>query len=92
MDRDTAVILTQTKSTAVAVLLTIFFGGIGLFYVGAKSAIWMTIIESILFVITLITLGFGGILLVPFHIVALIMAINGVNKHNAQLIASTTSK
>lgn len=91
MDRDTAVILTQSKSTAVAVLLTLFFGGLGLFYVGTKSAILMTIIEVVLVVITFITLGFGGILLIPFHIVALILAISGVNKHNARLIASTTT-
>lgn len=91
MDRDTAIILTQTKSTAVAVLLTIFFGGLGLFYIGTKSAVLMTIIEIILVVIALITLGFGGILLLPFHIVALIMAINGVNKHNAKLLEATTT-
>ncbi|GAB6096777.1 hypothetical protein JCM14469_30300 [Desulfatiferula olefinivorans] len=92
MDKDTAVILTQSKSTGVAVVLTLLFGGLGLFYVGATSAIFMTIIEVILMFITFITLGFGIVLLLPFHIVALILAITGVNRHNAKLISSTCAR
>lgn len=89
MDRDTAVILTQSKSTGVAVLLTILFGGIGLFYTSTQAGIWMTIIEFILITITIFTLGIGVILLVPFHIACLIMAISGVKKSNANLLMST---
>ncbi len=90
MDRDTAVILTQTKSIAVSVLLTLLFGGFGLFYVSVLAGVIMSVVEIIAWVITILTFGLGIVLLIPCHIICLIWAIVGVQKHNEKLIATTT--
>ncbi len=49
MDKDTAIILTQTKSTGMACFLTLFFGGAGLFYVSILAGIIGLVIEIVCF-------------------------------------------
>jgi len=88
MDHKTAAILTQSKSTGIAALLTLLFGGWGLFYVSIVSGLIATLIEIILGIVTFITFGFGLVLLVPFHIICLIWAMSAVNKYNRNLVNS----
>lgn len=87
MDKETAIIMTQSKSQGIAILLTLMFGAFGLFYVGTKTAIWTIIVEAVLILLTIVTLGIGGIFLGLFHIYTIILAVNGVKKHNEELIA-----
>lgn len=91
MDKETAIILTQSKSMAVGLIITWFFGGLGVFYVSIIGGIVLGGLEFLAWIIALFTFGFGVILLVPIHIVALIWTFLGVKKHNSKLIAQFSS-
>ncbi len=71
----------QTKSMAVAVVLTVLFGPLGLLYVSVLGGI-------ILLVVTLLSAGILGIVTWP---AAIIWAVIGVNKHNAALLQGMQS-
>lgn len=88
MDRDTAIILTQSKSMAVGLLITWFFGGLGVFYVSMMGGLVLGGLEVVAWIITFMTLGIGTILLIPLHFAALIWTYLGVKKHNARLISN----
>lgn len=85
MDQQTATILTQSKSTGVAVILALLFGGLGLLYATVKGGIIMSIVT----VVAWITIVVGiGLILVPIcHLVSVIWAVTAVNAHNQSLIA-----
>ena len=85
MNSETAVALAKTKSVALGIVLTIIFGGLGVFYATIVGGIVMTLLEIIAVVITVITLGFGVIILIPVHIIALIWTIVAINNHNKKL-------
>jgi len=88
VDKETAIVLTQSKSMPVGILITWFFGGFGVFYVSIIGGLVLGGLEFILWIVTFFTLGFGLILLIPLHIIALIWTYMGVKKHNNKLIAS----
>ena len=88
MDRETAIILTQSKSMAVGMLITWFFGGLGVFYVSMLGGLVLGSLEFVLWVVTFMTFGIGVILLIPLHIAALIWTYMGVKKHNIRLLAN----
>jgi hypothetical protein len=90
MDKETAVILTKTKSTATAVILTLFFGGLGLFYASIVGGIVMTILEILCIVVGVFTFGLGFLLIPVIHIVTLIWAVVAVKKHNSRLVQMAT--
>jgi len=89
MDKEAAAIMIQAKSTGVAVLLTMLFGGVGLLYGSIIGGIIMTVIEVCLWILAVITLGLGLVLLLPFHLVCVIWAIVAVGNHNKRLIAGS---
>lgn len=70
-------LVNSMKSTATAVILTFFFGPLGLFYVSTGAA-------AVLTIISVVTLGIGLIITWP---IAIILSITGVNKHNAMVLA-----
>lgn len=72
-------VVLPTKSMAVAILLAIFFGPLGLFYSSVTGAIIMTIITI---PVALITAGIGLVVLIP---ICILIAAVAVNKHNAKL-------
>lgn len=88
MDKETAIILTQSKSMAVGMIITWFFGGLGVFYVSLLGGIVLGGLEFVLWIVTFMTLGVGVVLLIPLHIVALAWTYMGVKKHNTKLLAS----
>ncbi len=89
MENKAVAAVIQTKSVGVAVILTLLFGGLGVFYVSIAGGIVMGVITAIAWLITVATLGLAGFVLVPIvHGIALIWAIVGVNKHNKALVAS----
>ena len=87
MDKETAIILTQSKSMAVGLIITWFFGGLGVFYVSILGGLVLGGLEFIAWIVTFVTFGFGVVLLIPIHIAALIWTFLGVKKHNSKLIA-----
>ena len=87
MDKHAAIIMTQTKSTGLAVLLTLLFGGFGVFYATTLGGIVMAIVELIGWALVVVTLGFGIVLVPVIHVIALIWCVVAVNNHNKQLIA-----
>ena len=93
MDRNSVALVIQAKSVAVAIILTLMFGGLGVFYVSILGGIIMSIITAIAWFITLVTFGFAGIILIPLvHGIALIWGIVGVNRHNKKLVLAATIK
>lgn len=67
----------QTKSTGTAVLLTVLFGPLGLFYASVAGG-------AILTALTVLTLGLGILITWP---VAIVWSIVAVSNHNQRLMA-----
>lgn len=76
----------QSKSMGLGIVLTLLFGGFGMFYVSILSGIICSIIELVLLFISFLTFGLGVILIVPFHIVLLIYTVVAINIHNKKLL------
>ena len=91
MDKETALILTQSKSIGVGLLITWLFGGFGVFYVSVLGGVVMGILELILWVLSFFTMGLALILLAPVHILSMIWVYMGVKNHNKRLIAGLGS-
>ena len=85
MDREAAAILTQSKSVGTAVVLTLFFGGLGLLYATVKGGVIMLIVD----IVCLLSLLIGiGLVLIPIaRVVSVIVAVNSVQAHNRRLIS-----
>lgn len=79
-----AALQSQQKSTAVGVLLTLFFGGFGMFYVSMKAGIICSILEIILWILVFVFIG--AILLPIFHIIVIVLAITSINQYNQNII------
>jgi hypothetical protein len=91
MNTQAAIILTKTKNMALAVILTILFGGLGLFYASIVGGIVMTVLEIIIVIAGFVTVGIAWLLIPLLHIINLIWAIVAVKKHNARIIAAAGS-
>lgn len=76
----------KSKSLAVGVILTLFFGGFGTFYVSIIGGIICSAIELVLWVIIIFTAGFGIILALPMHIVFIIYTIISINAQNKKVL------
>ena len=88
MDKETAKIMVQSKSMGLGIVLAIIFGFLGLFYASVKGGLIMAVVELICIVLSVITLGFGAIILMPAcHIACAIWANVAIKKHNAALFA-----
>lgn len=85
MDKDSAMILTQSKSMGLGVVLTLFFGGLGVFYASILGGILMTLAELASLVLCFVVIGF--FLLPIVHIIALIWTVVAINSHNQKLLA-----
>lgn len=87
MDRATAAVMVQAKSVGLAFVLTLFFGGLGLFYASITGGIVISIIEVLALIVAFVTLGIGGVLLPVIHVVAIIWAIFATQQHNTKLLS-----
>ena len=71
------VVMTPTKSAGVAIILTVLFGPLGMFY----STIWGAIIMSILtLIVGIVTVGLGLIVMWPIAIIWGAVAAGSYNK------------
>ncbi|MBM2813430.1 MAG: hypothetical protein HW421_192 [Ignavibacteria bacterium] len=77
------------KSRGASVLLTIFFGGLGLLYATTKGGIIMTIVEVINLFLCFLVIGF--FLLPIIHIITIVWGLKAVDSYNKELIASVNS-
>lgn len=92
MDRATATIITQSKSLAAAVVLALFFGGLGLFYASVPGGTILTVIAVVIGLLAIPTLGLALALLPVLHLVAVIWAVVAVQEHNKRLVAGLPTK
>lgn len=76
----------KSKSLAVGVILTLFFGGFGTFYVSIIGGIVCSVIELILWLIIIFTAGIGVVLAVPMHIIFIIYTIVSINMQNKKVL------
>ncbi len=84
----TQAVAAQPKSMGLAVLLTLIFGSLGMFYSTIVGGIVMTIVTVICLIITFLTLGLGGALFFIVWPIQLIWTVVAVNKYNNELIAN----
>jgi hypothetical protein len=87
MDRATAAVMVQAKSVGLAFVLTLLFGGLGLFYASIVGGIVISILELLAVIVAFLTLGIGGVLIPVLHVVAVIWAIIATQQHNGKLLA-----
>lgn len=80
----TPVLVMPTKSMAVAILLTLFFGPLGLFYSSVKGGIIMLILSM---VVGLLTAGFG---LIVTQIMCVIWGAVSTNAHNQKMVTAVS--
>ncbi|MFQ6083954.1 MAG: hypothetical protein ACE5WD_11455 [Candidatus Aminicenantia bacterium] len=69
--------MTPTKSMGVAILLTVLFGPLGMFYSTIWGAIIMIVVSA---VVGLLTLGFGLIITWPICVIWAAVATSSYNK------------
>ena len=90
MDRETAAIMTQSKSAGTAVVLTLFFGGLGLLYATVKGGLVMIVVDALCFLSILVGIG---LILVPIaRIVSVIIAVTAVQEHNRRLVSGAAER
>ena len=77
------VVVTPTKSAGVAILLTVLFGPLGMFYSTIAGAIVMIVVSLL---VGVVTLGIGLLLTWPVCIVWAAMA---ASSHNKKLLGGT---
>ena len=77
MSANRATVVISTKSPGIAILLTILFGPIGMFYSTIPGAILMCLVSL---VVGVLTLGLGLLLTWPICVLWAALAANAYNK------------
>ena len=75
------------KSSGIAALLALLFGGLGLLYASIPVGLVATIIEIVMLIVVVFTAGLGLLLYIPWHIICVIAAIVLVGRHNKRLLS-----
>ena len=88
MDNKTVAALIQAKSTGLAVILSLLFGGLGLLYATIPGGIIMSIVTVLVWILGIITLGIGLILVPVVHFVCVIWSVVAVKKYNTKLLSA----
>ena len=76
----------SAKSTALAILLALFFGPLGLLYSSVTGAIVMFVLYIASIVVGVMTFGIGLFLLLFIHPICAVWAAVAVNSHNKELL------
>lgn len=79
--------MVQAKSVGLAFVLTLVFGGLGLFYASITGGIIITVLQVLALLITFVTLGIGVVLFPILQLVAVVWAIIATQNHNKALLA-----
>ena len=83
----TIVVQIQPKNLAIAVILTLVFGPLGMFYATIPGGIVMGIINVLIMIISFLTLGIGSIFFLFTWPICLIWTILSVNAQNKRAMA-----
>ncbi len=86
MRKSELLILTQSKSTGVALALALFFGPIGLLYADVSLALKTMVACFVAVMLGFLTGGIGWILLPVIYVYSFIAAVDKVNSHNTMLL------
>lgn len=99
------ILLVQTKNVGLAIILTIFFGPIGLFYASVSGALFLIFGIPIIFIILLsvglinvnIAILFSSIAILIFFLafewlISIIWSVIAVNKYNKDLIRKSEKR
>lgn len=78
-----AALQSQQKSMGAGILLTIFFGGFGMFYKSIAAGIICSILEIIFYCLIFVLIGF--FLLPIFHIIVIVLMYQHIKDYNAKL-------
>lgn len=84
MSKTTFIVNAPVKSVAVSILLTIFFGGLGLLYSTVKGGVVMVIVELINIILCFFIIVF--FLLPIIHLISVAWGVIAVNKYNNELM------
>lgn len=76
----------KQKNLAVAVILVLFFGGLGLLYTSIMGGIVAIIVALVILVLGAITMGLGWFLFLPYWVVVIIYTIVSINKQNNAVV------
>ena len=86
------IIVQSTKNVGVAIILTIIFGPLGMFYSTIPGALIMIAVNLVILVLGVFTVGIGYILFFLTWPVSIIWAAVAANSYNQKLIADTQRK
>lgn len=78
------VVVRNTKSVGLAVLLTILFGPLGLLYSSIKGAVILSLLFAVLWILTIFIGGAGAALTYP---IAIIWSYFATKRYNDRLLA-----
>ena len=86
-DNQQYIVMKSPKSLGIGLILTFFFGPIGLFYATISGAVIMLIIDAIFAVIGFITAGISLVVTAPLvNLVCMIWAYVKINSYNKDLM------
>lgn len=86
-DNQQYIVMKSPKSLGIGLILTFFFGPIGLFYATISGAVIMLIIDAIFAVIGFITAGISLVVTAPLvNLVCMIWAYLKIKSYNRDLI------
>ena len=88
MDKYSAAVALQGKSLGLGVVLSILFGGLGMFYLSIGWGLVGLFMEGVLAVLTFISGGLLGFLLGLWHVVCVIITVVSINNHNRRILNS----
>jgi hypothetical protein len=78
------VVVTPTKSMGIAIILTVLFGPLGMFYSTVIGGVIMLVVTAIVFVITL---PLGGLGVLFTHPVCIVWGAVAASSYNSKLLA-----
>jgi hypothetical protein len=84
MNQTNFIVNAPMKSVAVSVLLTIFFGGLGLLYSTVKGGVIMVIVELINIIFCFFIIGFFFLPII--HLICVAWGVTAVQKYNNELM------
>ena len=82
------IITRSPKSLGIGLILTLFLGPLGLLYATVRGGIIMIIIDTVLAIVGLLTLGFSLFITIPLvNLICMIWAYVGIKRYNEDLMS-----
>lgn len=88
MNKYDAAVKLQGKSLGLGVILTIVFGGLGMFYLSIGWGLTGLILEGLCIFLSFISGGILAFLLFLWHVICVIITVVSINNHNRRILNS----